>query len=87
MNYIICHLCKISEQTKLMCGRKNKNSALCVGRGRSELSGMTETFYIFIDVSYAFVKTHCSVSLCPFLYVNDTLKKKTINKQKPHLSF
>lgn len=54
---------------------KNKNSVLCVERDRSELSGMTETFYIFIDVSYAFVKIYCSVSLGPFLYVYDTLKK------------
>lgn len=76
---VYCHLCKILEQTKLMCTEKNQNSALCVGRGRSELSGMIEMLYIFTDVGYAFVKIHCSVSLCSFLYVYDNLKK-TINK-------
>lgn len=69
-----CLLCKILEQTKLMYGEKNIR-VLYVSRDRSELSGMIEMFYIFIDVGYAFVKTHCSVPVCPFQYVNYTLKQ------------
>lgn len=43
---------------------ENKNSALCVGRGRVELSGMTEIFYIFTDVSYALSKFIAAISIC-----------------------
>ena len=32
--WVICHLCKISEQTKLMCGRKKQEQCSVCGKGQ-----------------------------------------------------